>query len=385
MTTRRERHVSPEKSLTMEERLQRVDEERAHIDAFDQDPQAAARSVDAASADCSAGRRRLVPRDWRIRQEPASRSGGGGPPADGVITGYAEVGGRRVVVLAEDPVALARTDAQVGKGKRNRMISSAIYRRLPLIYVADGTAEESPEFDMHKGFLLSRVADQLPARDVAEREAPFVTVACGLCAGQNGSLAVRSDLLVATRDARFGAQGGSPETVADLVCEDDASAIEAAQVFLGTLPEELGTPLESITGGPVAPTAALSEEDMSASPRQQFEAIFDADGAVLLGPSDGGCSGWSGTNRRVPGRVCPHWGFASVCARCGRCEADRPRRLVERRLPDSVHLDAGHARLRPGRCGDVGVHVRRGADGGIVARLECCQDHNHHWLGLPAR
>ena len=288
MTTRRERHVSPEKSLTMEERLQRVDEERAHIDAFDQD-------------------RKLRPGQLTPRQRIAAlvdegsfleigafaksqhREAAAETPADGVITGYAEVGGRRVVVLAEDPVALARTDAQVGKGKRNRMISSAIYRRLPLIYVADGTAEESPEFDMHKGFLLSRVADQLPARDVAEREAPFVTVACGLCAGQNGSLAVRSDLLVATRDARFGAQGGSPETVADLVCEDDASAIEAAQVFLGTLPEELGTPLESITGGPVAPTAALSDEDMSASPRQQFDAIFDAEGFVLLGPSDGGC------------------------------------------------------------------------------------------------
>ena len=292
MTTRRERHVSPEKSLTMEERLQRVDEEWAHIDTFDQD-------------------RELRPGQLTPRQRIAAlvdegsfleigafaksqhREVAAETPADGVITGYAEVGGCRVVVLAEDPVALARTDAQVGKGKGKgkgkRMISSAIYRRLPLIYLADGTAEESPEFDMHRGFLLSRVAEQLPARDVAEREAPFVTVAGGFCAGQNGSLAVRSDLLVATRHARFGSQGGSPEAFADLVCDDDASAIAAAQRFPGTLPDELGTPLEPITSDPVLPAAALADEDMSASPRDQFEAIFDADGAVLLGPSDGGC------------------------------------------------------------------------------------------------
>ena len=120
-------------------------------------------------------------------------------PADGVITGYADIGGRRVVVLAEDPVALANTDAQVGKNKLNRLLSNAIYRRLPIIYLADGTADESPEFDMHRGVLLSRVAEQLPARDIAEREAPLITVACGLCAGQSGSLAVRSDLLMPPR------------------------------------------------------------------------------------------------------------------------------------------------------------------------------------------
>ena len=37
MTTRRQRHVSPEKNLTIAERLQRVDDERAHIEAFDRE------------------------------------------------------------------------------------------------------------------------------------------------------------------------------------------------------------------------------------------------------------------------------------------------------------------------------------------------------------
>ena len=282
------RHVSPEKNLTMEQRFQRVEDERAHIAAFDSDRelsrgQLTPRQRIAALVDDSSF---LEIGGFAKSQhhEVAAET-----PADGVITGYAAIGGRRVIVIAEDPVALARTDAQVGKVKRNRMIASAIYRRLPLVYIADGTPHESPEFDMHKGVLLSRVAEQLPARDVGEREAPFVTIACGLCAGQNASLAVRSDLLIATSAARFGAEHGDSTGVADLVCEDDASAISAARRFLGTLPEELDAPLEPLSNEPAPASRSLSDEAMSATPREQLEAIFDDEGAVLIGPTDGGC------------------------------------------------------------------------------------------------
>ena len=288
MTTRRERHVSPEKNLTMEQRLQRVDEERAQIERFDRE-------------------RELKPGQLTPRQRIAALVDDGSfleigafaksqhrevaeqTPADGIITGYAEIGGRRVVVLAEDPVALARTDAQVGKVKRNRMLSSAVYRRLPLFYLADGAPEASPEFDMHRGYLLSRVAEQSPARDIAERESPFVTIAFGLCAGQNGSLAVRSDLLIATPEARLGGLAGSPEHIADLVCHDESSAIANARRFLSTVPEELDTPLAPLSDAPSPPIQVLADEDMSATPREQFDAIFDAEGAVLLGPGNGNC------------------------------------------------------------------------------------------------
>ena len=288
MTTRPERHVSPEKNLTMAERMQRVDEERAHIDTFDRD-----RHLEPGQLTPRARIASLVDDDSFLELGAFAKSqhqdAAAETPADGVITGYAEIGGRRVVVLAEDPVALAQTDGQVGKNKRNRMISNAIYRRLPIVYLADGAPDESPEFDMHRGYLLSRVADQSPARDIAEREAPLITIACGLCAGQNGSLAVRSDLLVATTQARFGASSGSPDAVADVVYDSDADAIAAAQRFLGTLPEGLDTPLEPLTHNPAGPSRILADEDMDATPEAQFEAIFDGEGAVLLSPLDWHC------------------------------------------------------------------------------------------------
>ena len=288
MTTRRRRHVSPEKNLTMVERMERVEQERAHIEAFDRD-----RQLEPGQLTPRARIAALVDEESFLEigafAKSQHRDAAAETPADGVITGYAEIGGRRVVVLAEDPVALSQTDAQVGKNKRNRMISNAIYRRLPIVYLADGASQESPEFDMHSGFLLSRVAEQLPARDIAERDAPLITIACGLCAGQNGSLAVRSDLLVATTRARFGALDGSPGAVADLVCGDDAGAVAAAQRFLSTLPEELGTPLEPLTHDPAGPSNILFDEGMDASPEEQFEAIFDGEGSVLLSDIDASC------------------------------------------------------------------------------------------------
>ena len=289
MTTRPNRHVSPEKNLSMAERMERVQQERAHIDAFDRD-----RVLQPGQLTPRARIAALVNEGSFLEigafAKSQHRDAAAETPADGVITGYAEIGGRRVVVLTEDPVALAQTDAQVGKNKRNRMISNAIYRRLPIVYLADGASQESPEFDMHSGFLLSRVADQLPARDIAEREAPLITVACGLCAGQNGSLAIRSDLLVATTHARFGALDGSPDAVADVVCESDADAIGTARRFLGTLPSELETPLQPLTEAPSSAALDLTDEDMAATPREQIEAIFDADSVTLLDPADQSCA-----------------------------------------------------------------------------------------------
>ena len=289
MTTRPRRHVSPEKNLTMAERMQRVEDERVHIEAFDRE-----RDLQLGQLTPRGRIAALVDEDSFLEIGAFAKSqhhdAASETPADGIIVGYAEIGGRRVVVLAEDPVALAQTDAQVGKNKRNRMISSAIYRRLPIVYLADGTPQESPEFEMHRGVLLNRWGEQAPARDIAERQAPLVTIACGLCAGQNGSLAVRSDLLVATTHARFGALDGSPESVADIVCESDSDAIENARRFLNTLPADLQTPLESMSETPLDAARQLADEDMSATLSEQLEAIFDAGSVTLLGPADHSCA-----------------------------------------------------------------------------------------------
>ena len=279
--------MSDEKTMTMQERLERVRDERAHIEAFDND-----RELEPGQLTPRQRVEALVDAGSFLELAAFAKSQheqvGAETPADGLIAGYAVIAGRRAVVIVEDPIALAHTDAQVAKIKRNRAISNAVYRRLPLVYLADGASAGPDDLDVHAGKLMKRSAPQLPARDIAEREAPFVAIACGFCAGQDAALAIRSDLLIATPEARFGTAQGSPDAVADLIRSDVRSAIETARTFLAAIPEQLHAPLEPATA-PTAPGAALADEEMSADPERLFEALFDADEAIRLGSDSGGC------------------------------------------------------------------------------------------------
>jgi len=74
-----------------------------------------------------------------------------------------------------------------------------------------------------------------------------------------------------------------------MICEDDSSAIAAAQRFLGMLPADLESPLSPLTDAPADASRLLADEDMSATPREQLDAIFDAGSVLLLGPADASC------------------------------------------------------------------------------------------------
>lgn len=279
--------MTDEKKLTMQERLDRVRDELAHIQQFDTN-----RPLE---ADQLTPRQRvaaLIDKDsflelgvFATSQHDDARAE---TPADGVITGYAEVEGRRIVVIAEDPIALARSDGQVGKRKRNRAISAAIYRRLPIVYLADGSPQEFAVYEPDTGIIPGGLVEQQPARDVSEREAPFVTVCFGVCRGQDAAVAVRSDLLVATERASFGPNASSSSTrVEDVLLASDAAAISAARQFLGGLPPRLGTLLEPLGAGPFDVAAPLAEDQMSADVAQLIAGLFDAGSPLELAGSVG--------------------------------------------------------------------------------------------------
>ncbi|MDE2967881.1 MAG: hypothetical protein OXS30_10425 [Chloroflexota bacterium] len=88
--------------------------------------------------------------------------------------------------------------------------------------------------------------------------------------------------------------------MADLVCESDAEAIDAAQRFLATLPVELGSPLVPVSNASSEATLNLTDEDMYASPREQVDAIFDTGSVTLLGPADTNCAVGVGQVAGVP-------------------------------------------------------------------------------------
>lgn len=205
---------------------------------------------------------------------------------DGVIAGFGTVNDLQVAVLCEDAMALTDTDAQVAKNKRLRLIDHAMFRRLPLVYLADGSSAPPPEFSPTDGLLISRMADQRGARDVSERVAPFIAIVLGPCRGQEAALLARADLIIATPEGRVTAADGEWRTaasVADAVAPDDATAIDLAR-----------RTLELLTAGPSGPVRSatleerpLVDDDIECRPDRLLDGIPDAGSLVRLGSGAG--------------------------------------------------------------------------------------------------
>lgn len=275
--------MSDEKSKTMEERIAPLIVENERIAQFDQ-------------------ARRLRPGQLTPRQrvealvDPGSlleiarlahsqfEEVGELTVADGVIAAYGAVDGHGVAMIAEDALALAATDRQVGKNKRLRLIDHAVFRRLPLVYIADGAEATSHRFDPARGMLITRIAEQIGARDVSERRAPFVSVILGPCYGQDAALAVRADVVIATPAAQITVADRAPQpvgAVADLVATSDAAALDAAKVFLRY------TTARQLQGGRFdvsrREASRLTDHDCDVPAERLAEGLADADSLLRFG------------------------------------------------------------------------------------------------------
>ncbi|PZC41996.1 MAG: Acetyl-CoA carboxylase [Chloroflexi bacterium] len=287
--------LKDEKDLTMDERLERLQAERDHLRRFDEDR--ARRPGQLTPRQRVAA---LVDDDSLIEIGAFAHSQyeevGRGAPADGLIAGYARVDGRKIIVLAEDPLALAQSDAQVAKAKRNRAINLGVYRSLPIVYLADGSETEYRAFDPNDALLMGRVAQQEPARDISERRAPFVSVLFGVCSGQDAALAIRADLIIATGDARLSAAGAGAPTLnaaVDRSASDEVEAVALARQFFALLP---GTPKEALTAQQAVEPPRPLGDDPDSSSQALLDGLVDAGSGLLL-------SGGSDPHRMGLGRI----------------------------------------------------------------------------------
>ena len=287
--------VKDEKDLTMDERIERLHAERDHLRRFDED-----RALRPGQLTPRQRVAALVDDDSLIEIGAFAHSQyeevGRGSPGDGVIAGYARVDGRKIIVLAEDPLALAQSDAQVAKAKRHRAIDLGVYRNLPIVYLADGSETEYPAFDPNDALLMGRVAHQEPARDISERRAPFVSVVLGVCSGQDAVLAIRADLIIATGDARLSAADASATTLdaaVDLRAADDTEAVALARQFLALLPVR---PDEALAAQEDTEPPHPLDDDPASSSQVLLDGLVDASSALLL-------SGGSGSHRMGVGRI----------------------------------------------------------------------------------
>jgi acetyl-CoA carboxylase carboxyltransferase component len=193
----------------------------------------------------------------RARDELVRRT-----PADGLVGGVGDIGGKPTVVMSYDYTVLAGTQGMRNHLKKDRLFELAEDRRLPLVLLAEGGGGRPGDVDMPIVAGLDCRAFHLFARLSAL--VPLVGIASGYCFAGNAALLGCCDVVIATEDSSIGMggpamiEGGGlgvyppqdvgpidvqyPNGVVDLRVTDDAAAVTAAKRYLRYFTQ--ATPIE---------------------------------------------------------------------------------------------------------------------------------------------
>ena len=198
-----------------------------------------------------------------------------GTPRDGVLTTFATVAGERIVVLAEDPVALARTDAEVARRKRQRILTLASMTESPIVLVLDGPGDGAPAFEDNTGELAGRMSDPRVDVDLEQRRAPLLSVVCGPVVAWARDVVAASDLVIATRAAVEQLAAGL-DTFVDAVAGDDRAAMAGARSVLALLAREgRGDGAQRFAPATSLPAAAPFDVASMTDPTKIVELLVD--------------------------------------------------------------------------------------------------------------
>jgi acetyl/propionyl-CoA carboxylase alpha subunit/acetyl-CoA carboxylase carboxyltransferase component len=221
-------------------------------------------------------------------------------PADGMVTGTAEVHGRRTAVLAYDYTVLAGTQGVQNHRKTDRLLALALRQKLPVVIFAEGGGGRPGDTDQ-PGFTGLDVPTFRTCAELVGR-VPTVAVVGGYCFAGNAALAGVCDVLIATEDASIGMGGPAmisggglgevapgdvgpmsmqwPNGVVDMLVPDDAAAADAARSYL------------SYFAGPVADHRCADQRELrrlipenrvrSYPVRPVLHTLFDTDSVLEL-------------------------------------------------------------------------------------------------------
>jgi acetyl/propionyl-CoA carboxylase alpha subunit/acetyl-CoA carboxylase carboxyltransferase component len=182
-------------------------------------------------------------------------------PADGLVGGVGEIGGRRCVVAAYDYTVLAGTQGFQNHRKTDRLIELAGRHRLPFVLFAEGGGGRPGDTDHPtiSGLELTTFAGF--AR--LSGSVPVVAIVAGYCFAGNAALAGCADVIIATEGSSLGMggpamiEGGglgvvvpgdvgpmgmqTRNGVVDILVPDEAAAVASAKHYLGLVAGEHGT------------------------------------------------------------------------------------------------------------------------------------------------
>lgn len=140
-------------------------------------------------------------------------------PADGVVTGYGNIQGRKAFVIAYDFTVIAGTIGEVGERKAERIRGLALQERLPLIWLLDSAGARIQEIASSRFASTGKMFfDQVEMSGVV----PQVAALMGPCAAGTAYIAALADFIPMVKGTSSMALAGPPLVKA--VIGEDISA-----------------------------------------------------------------------------------------------------------------------------------------------------------------
>ena len=249
----------------------------------------------------------LDPASW---QELGTLVGGAEAPADAIVMGSGRIGGRPVMVAAEDFTVKAGTISQAANSKRYRVAEIAAADRVPLVMMLEGAGFRA------EGRLHARTPTDLLAQARCSGRVPLVTAVLGASAGHGALVAPMSDFTVMSEQGAIFTAGppvvleslGETITKEDLggpgvaipsglihnVAPDDLGALDLVRRYLAYFPSSAWSYPPESPGGDVGPR--LVPEILDVVPRNGrrvyemrdvVDAVFDEDSTFEVQPGFG--------------------------------------------------------------------------------------------------
>lgn len=203
-------------------------------------------------------------------------------PADGVVTGFGKVDGRKVFVIAYDFTVLAGTIGEIGERKAERIRELAFRERVPLIWLLDSAGARVQEVASSRFAETGKLFyDQILYSGVV----PQIAALMGPCAAGTAYIAALADFVPMVKGTSSMALAGPPlvkaaigedvttedlggskvhteiSGVADIEVVDDKHCIEIVKKYLSYFPSHSGEKppfVESETAGNVSESERMS-------------------------------------------------------------------------------------------------------------------------------
>ncbi|MDY6935508.1 MAG: carboxyl transferase domain-containing protein [Spirochaetota bacterium] len=170
-------------------------------------------------------------------------------PSEGIVTGYAKINGRQVIIYSMDFTVMSGSLGDQAVWKLSDLSWFAGQMRIPLISIIDSAGERLSIKDGNVGYF--GLAHFFRNYSLISGLVPRISLVLGPCSGIQSVVPVLSDFLIMNREVGFLWLGGDKDSddaggadfhmersgQCDFVVDSDEEAIEKTKELLGYLPQ----------------------------------------------------------------------------------------------------------------------------------------------------